>query len=784
MTTKTQTKNLTKDPIALSRKLFDSVLWDKQQEIIRSVWENKYTAVKSCNSGGKSRIAAEITLLYMLTFRPSRVVTTAPCYDDQTEVLTDFGWMPFKSLPPIAKVAQITKDRTLEFVEPLEYYKFPYKGELIGHKSQLSDFLVTPNHNCIINTKKGLEKRKAEDIYNKWDLKIPRHFNVTPRESDLSLAFCEFLGFWFAEGTSDYKPKERRYRVVITQKDDLEYTEDLLERNGFKYHKYAKKIYPNSPWKGGYNYEIYNKELAGYFRQFKKGARNKELPDFIKFFDKERANAFLKGFIQGDGHIDENGCIRLATSSKRLADDLQFLMNTVGLISNIGIQKNEGYGDCYYLGAWVKRGKNVKTSKQFWYKQSYHGYVYCVKVPTGMILTRRNSRIAISGNTFLQVQEILWKEIWSLHHKAEQRSFPIGGQLNKTSLDLGTNKGRPWDATGISTNEVNRFQGFHSPYLLVILDEALGVAPEIWEAMEGLHPHRVLAIGNPLDPSGNFYNCFQSSLWNKITINGYDCVKWQKENQEIPGLITNDWIQERREEWGDNSPLFQARVLGEFPEDSPELLIQRKWVDACRKKELDENEEDTTRVEAVDVASKHGQSETVFTYRYGHTIKEIKAHKQIPLTQTRDIITLDYLKHKLSGLAIDADGMGEGLDDMLYEKNVPFSAFHGGYSQRALDTNKYKNLRTQFYHIIARKFEKGMYNLSQLGDKEYEILKNQLCSIKVKDHDPYGRMRIETKEDMVARGIRSPDFADSFMMSEYAWWMNKYSIDSEGFSYR
>ena len=73
-------------------------------------------------------------------------------------------------------------------------------------------------------------------------------------------------------------------------------------------------------------------------------------------------------------------------------------------------------------------------------------------------------------------------------------------------------------AIGISTDEVNRFQGFHSPHLLVLFDEALGVDPKIWEAAEGLHPHRFLAIGNPLNPEGTFFNCFSSELWNKITI--------------------------------------------------------------------------------------------------------------------------------------------------------------------------------------------------------------------------------------------------------------------------
>lgn len=385
------------------------------------------------------------------------------------------------------------------------------------------------------------------------------------------------------------------------------------------------------------------------------------------------------------------------------------------------------------------------------------------------------AKVVITAPTWHQVEEIIWNEIASLYNRA---LLPIGGKLLNTSLEFNED----CFAIGISTNEVNRFQGFHSENLLVILDEALGVEPVIWEAMEGLHPSRVLAIGNPLEGVGDFYNCFSSRLWNKITINCEDCVKWQERNHKIPGLVTREWIDERVDEWGRGSPLYEARVLGDFPLEAENALIRRDWVEQCRKTEPLDDEEEAYRIEACDLASKHGKSETVKTYRYGHTIKEIKAY-HIPLTETRDILIWDYMQKRLKSLVIDADGMGEGLDDMLREKHVAFEAFHGGYASKAFDETKYKNLRSQFYCIVAKKFEKGLYSLSSLPAKEYEILKNQLCSIKVKLPDARGRVQVETKEDMQARQVKSPDYADSFMMSEYGWYMGRYA-DIKAYKYR
>lgn len=395
------------------------------------------------------------------------------------------------------------------------------------------------------------------------------------------------------------------------------------------------------------------------------------------------------------------------------------------------------------------------------------------KVVHWFLATHYPSKVVTTAPTFLQVEEILWKEIANAYYKSKE---PIGGSLLKTELKFNDE----WFALGISTNEVNRFQGIHSPYLLVVIDEALGVAPEIWEAIDGLHPYRVLAIGNPLDPSGDFYNCFSSPLWHKITISAQECVNWQTEHGKIPGLVTQEWIDERAEEWGRGSPLYQSRVLGEFPEEGVDTLIQRKWVEEARNRVNDgsngtqvDNEEDSIKIGACDVASKHGQSETVVGFRYGHTIKEMKAYQQIPITSTANILKREYVSKKLDSSVVDSDGIGEGLADMLIEYKIPILEFHGGYGQKAIDFNKYKNLRTQFYCIVAKKFEKSLYSLNQLSQREYELLKNQLCSIKVKPPDPMGRIQIETKDDMMARGIKSPDYADCFMMLEYSFYCGK-----------
>lgn len=391
------------------------------------------------------------------------------------------------------------------------------------------------------------------------------------------------------------------------------------------------------------------------------------------------------------------------------------------------------------------------------------------------LLSYYPSKVIITAPTFNQVEQILWKEISTLYNKS---SIPIGGDLLNTELKLNDE----WFALGISTDDVNRMQGFHSPFLLVIIDEALGVAQEIWEAIDGLHPYRILAIGNPLAPEGEFFKCFSSPLWHKLTISCLDCVKWQRENFVIPGLVTQQWVDERRDEWGEKSALFQSRVLGEFPQEGINTLIPMRLLDKARTIELDEDEE-TGKVISTDVATKHGDCYTVIQYRKGHIIKEIDMYSKIPAPETALKVQKKYEDKDGDTIVIDSDGFGEGVSDILQSKNIGVVEFHGGYSASAIDKLHFKNLRTQFYWIAAKKFEKGLYSLKYLPDKQFELLKNQLCAIRIKHPDALGRYQIETKEDMMARGISSPDLADTFIMGEYGYWVGNTS-DITAYRYR
>lgn len=74
-------------PHLFVKDVLGSKTWHMQDAICLSVFENKVTAVKTCNAVGKSYIAARIVVTFLTLLPGSVVVTTAPTWRQVTDVL-------------------------------------------------------------------------------------------------------------------------------------------------------------------------------------------------------------------------------------------------------------------------------------------------------------------------------------------------------------------------------------------------------------------------------------------------------------------------------------------------------------------------------------------------------------------------------------------------------------------------------------------------------------------------------------------------------------------------
>jgi hypothetical protein len=87
--------------------------------------------------------------------------------------------------------------------------------------------------------------------------------------------------------------------------------------------------------------------------------------------------------------------------------------------------------------------------------------------------------------------------------------------------------------------------------------------------------------------------------------------------------------------------------------------------------------------------------------------------------------------------------------------------FNGGTA--AVDSERFVNARTEAWWGFMEDLEAGLIDL----DPEDELLAAQLQQPRWKRDSSQRRIRLETKDEMAARGLKSPDRADAATMSRY-----------------
>jgi len=379
-----------------------------------------------------------------------------------------------------------------------------------------------------------------------------------------------------------------------------------------------------------------------------------------------------------------------------------------------------------------------------------------------------NSVIVSTAPTARQVQQLLWQEINSIHRNSK---YPLGGKCLNVSWTLGAK----WFAVGLSTDDPNRFQGFHAEHILGVIDEGAGVEPPIWEGMDAIltsHGSRLLVIGNPTEPSGRFFDAFSSPLYKKIHISAFDTPNFTDNGITLesikngtwnlagapgivyPALITPQWVSERLTEWGEDSPAFQSRVMGNFPLLGSDTMIPLGWVLRAKERELKYESKDRVTM-AVDVA-RFGDDESVIGIRKGNSVTRIEILTNI------DVYTLSKACRRLADeekpefIKVDAVGIGAGVADILRAwgyKAIDFVA-----QERAFSADKFINKRTESWYNLREKFRKNEINIAP-----DEVMVGQLSALKYK-FDGAGRYQLESKEEAKKRGLNSPDRADVLAM--------------------
>ena len=387
------------------------------------------------------------------------------------------------------------------------------------------------------------------------------------------------------------------------------------------------------------------------------------------------------------------------------------------------------------------------------------GKGFCAGVSVLWFLYSHDPALVLStAPTFRQVRYVLWRQVRTLYRGSKT---PLGGKIYDTRWELSEER----YAMGLSADSADQFQGFHNPNMLVVVDEAAGVSDEIYEAIDSVmtsaETSRLLLIGNPTSITGAFRRAFheERGLYHPITISALDSPNVRAGRIVVPGLATAEWVEERREVWGDDDPLFGSRVLGEFPQQGECTLFKLSAIE--RAAAIDStppvpDSGDVPVILAVDVA-RHGPDRSVILRRRGLRVEEILTFNGMDTMELVGRLSAAVREHRPQQVVVDEIGVGAGVVDRLRELGHPVQGINVALPAR--QKHLFANRRAEGYWRIRELLEDGELRLPP--DNR---LVGELAAMRF-SYDNAGRVIMESKDAMRRRGMRSPDLADALMMA-------------------
>lgn len=364
------------------------------------------------------------------------------------------------------------------------------------------------------------------------------------------------------------------------------------------------------------------------------------------------------------------------------------------------------------------------------------------------LFTRPEAKVITTASNWRQVSKMLWAEIGHWLHQADLRKT---GDWEFEKLDTMIKISDDWFATGEASDRASNLEGFHAPHLLYIVDEGKAVPNETYESIEGAmtgENAKMLVISTPPpQKSGYFYDIFSGK------VQGFQ--KFHTSCLDSP-LVDRAWIEARKKEWGEGSPMYQTRVLGEFAESSQDSLIMLAWIEAAVDKQIEQSETEPLEI-GIDCA-RFGEDKTAFVIRQGAFVRMIESHGGWDTMQTAGRAVELIRRYNPKLVKVDVIGLGAGVVDRLKEQG--FEQVVGvNVAQSATDKERFKNLRAELWWGLRERFQEGNISI-----EDHEELIAQLSNIRFKLTSA-GQYQIEEKDELKKRGFHSPDEADALVLA-------------------
>ena len=367
--------------------------------------------------------------------------------------------------------------------------------------------------------------------------------------------------------------------------------------------------------------------------------------------------------------------------------------------------------------------------------------------------TCEDCKIVVTSNTEKQLQTKTMPEITKWFRLAINADWFLPTATAVFARDK--NHTRSWrlDAIPWSKNNTEAFAGLHNKKkrIILIFDEGSAIDDKVWETAEGALTDEDTEIiwvvfGNPTRNTGRFRECFRKfkHLWKHKQIDSRTVEGTNKEQLQ-------KWV----DTYGLDSDFVKVRVRGLFPSQSFKQFISSEDVDAAFHRQLKhENYNFAPKILTLDNAWE-GDDEGVIALRQGNHFEILETFEK----NDNDLM----VAAKLARFEDDLDADAVFLD--------------AGYGTGVVSAGRTMKRNWQLVWSAGKSDDKGCFNKrAEMWREARDWLKEggslpddqPLCDeLTAPETVPRGdgRIQIESKKDMKARGIPSPNRADALTLS-------------------
>ena len=388
-----------------------------------------------------------------------------------------------------------------------------------------------------------------------------------------------------------------------------------------------------------------------------------------------------------------------------------------------------------------------------------------------------HSVTAIIAPNIMQVRKQVFKEIALSLNRMKKGAFAwVADEIELQAEEVHIKGAKQyWHilAKTAPKNEPENLAGLHADFLLIIVDEASGVEDTHFGVLTGAltdKRNRMVLASQPTRNVGFFYDTHHKlsrdfgGVWNALTL-----------NSELSPIVSLEFLQEKKRQYSKEQ--YDIKVRGLFPNKSDGFLLGRSEIDRCFGHNPIKEGDDWGYVIAIDVGGGDFRDDSVMTVArvcgfgdLGENARRVYI-EDIPFVRD-DENTVDFARRAFRAfddydgatIAVDFGGLGVGFIHNLQDLGAAHlekvkwgkPCFRKDYKDR------FTNLRAQAIVSLARAIQEGRFGIAQSVAARYgSRLINELTRIPY-SYDNKARYQIMSKPDMQAKGIPSPDIADTF----------------------